>query len=458
MKVFRISISVFFLLVVWCLYFAGREFLIEKPIENLSHLPSDATFAMRIDGSGVLKSTLFSVILEANDPQVIDAINFQINEKRKSKGPSKSLGIDYLSDVLVYLAPFENGQILGINYNLKRPDLMRKNAKIALSKNQVFAINDHLGVVLTFQGKTELSPKERVALLQLAEQIAFEPTKGDLADKLGHTEGNKFIQLSSKGQLFGETTLFNRSDLNLSLAEHSLKIDGELLKNRLEKRVFSIPDKNLQPSGLHFYTTLIPEKIQDSIHQLLLTKHLILPRIKSIAINYRGSNIHNSDHGLIYSPDMDFYITFNQETDLRSLLKNSELLDEYRFTWNSDVLDNGVQKYYVQKTDANSYLFSTRKNTKLVTNVPKSLLSLSGDLTSLTKISGDKMILFFLENLPIFNSTKDFFERTTGVQIQISDREENMASIQGQFEFKEEFYPMNEFLKYALQNNFIRVK
>ncbi len=138
MKLIRTFISIFYLLIIWCLYFAGREFLVKKSLENLNHLPDNATFAMRIDGSSVLKSTIFSTVLEANDPEIVDVINFQINEKRKRKGPKTSMGIDYLSDILVYTAPFEDGQVLGVNYNLKRPDLMRKNAKVALGKNQVF--------------------------------------------------------------------------------------------------------------------------------------------------------------------------------------------------------------------------------------------------------------------------------------------------------------------------------
>jgi len=81
-----------------------------------------------------------------------------------------------------------------------------------------------------------------------------------------------------------------------------------------------------------------------------------------------------------------------------------------------------------------------------------------GQMDPITNIKGDKMILFFLENLPIFKTTKDFFSKTEGVKIEITNTEQNMAIVDGYFNFKKEYFPLNEFLKYSIQNNFIRVK
>lgn len=460
MKFFRLLISLFFLIVVWAIFIAGREFLLIKPIENLAHVPENATFAMRLDGTALLKSSAFSIILEANDPDLIDVINAQINEKRKRKGKSNNIGIDYLSDMVVYIMPFENGQVIGVTYNISRPDLMRKNASRALDENEVYALNDNVGVVLSYKGEMALNPKQKTQLIELANKIAFQPAKSDLSTKLSNREPNKIIQLSSKGQLFGSTTLFNRSDMDLTLEEHGLKITGQLLKNRYENRVFVQPKYTIPNSGLHFFTTLITDKIQDSIQNILHSFELGLPDIVAISLNFRGLKINNTDKNLIYSPDIDLLLTFKSPVDLREkLFHNSMVLKELKLTTKGNNLTNGVTDYYFSKIDECNYLISSKKSIKTIPVPKEALLSLKGPLEPITNISGDKMILFFLENLPIFRSTKDFFSKTEGIDIEISnDKSQNMALVKGRFSFKDQYYPLNELLKYSIQNNFIRVK
>lgn len=458
MKIFRFLISLFFLLVVWCFFIAGREFLLTKPIENLYHVPTDATFAMRIDGTAVLKATAFSIILEANDPELIDIVNRQINVKRKRKGPSKNIGIDYLSDLVVYAMPFESGQILGFTYNLNRPDLMRKNASRALDSNEVYAINGNIAVVLSYTGKKHLLPEQKSKMIALAQKIAFEPTKNELADKLSQRESNKIIQLSSKGQLFGETTLFNRSDMDLVLGDHGLKMSGVLYKNRLENRVFNQPKYTLAPDGMHFYSTLIPQKIQDTIHKFLLSKELSLPRIQAISVNYRGATINNTDRNLIYSPDLDLLVTFETDFDFKKIFIESSTLGAFKLKKAGDGLSNGVHDYIFEKVDSKTFLISSKKALKPISTPTNCLLCVKGQMNPITNIDGDKMILFFLENLPIFKSSKDFFSKTEGINIKITDTKENKALVKGYFNFKNEYYPLNEFFKFGIQNNFIRVK
>lgn len=458
MKIFRLFISLFFLSIVWCFFLSGREFLMVKPIDNLHHVPTQATFAMRIDGTSLLKASAFSIILEANDKELIEAINVQIDEKRKRKGPSKSLGIDYLSDLVVYTLPFEEGQIIGFTYNLSRPDLMRKNASHTLNINEVYAINENIGVVLKYNGKTRLSPERRSKMIRLAEKIAFEPLKNTLTENISIREANKIIQLSSKGQMFGETTLFNRADVDLVLSDKGLTISGELYKNQLNKRAFHPANYSLKPDGLHLYTTLIPQKVQDTIYNFLSTNGLIIPKIHAISINYRGSTINNTDRNLIYSPDIDFLITFETDFDFKKAVSQSSILTSVKLKPTVEGLTNGIRNFIFKRIDSKTYLISSKNALIPEIKASNCLFCIAGKLDALTTIKGDKMILFFLENLPIFKTTKDFFAKTEGLKIEISNSKKNMASINGQFNFKKEFYPLNEFLKYSIQNNFIRVK
>jgi hypothetical protein len=441
------------------MFLFGRFFLIEKPIENLSHIPSNTIFAMRLDGSSALKSTLFAILLEANDPEVIEVINEQINKKWKKKGSNKSLGIDFLSDIVVYVFPFEGEKMLGLTYNLKRPDLMRKNASIALDSTQCYAINEDIGVVLKYLGNKAFTPEKRNKAIGLAKQIAFHPMKSELATKISEKKTNKFVQLTSQGMLYGSSTLFTRTDMDLSLEAHSLVLNGQLIKNVGEKGIFSNSNFNLKPSGMHFYTTLIPEKIQDSLQHTIALVNLKLPNLQAIGLNYRGLEIKNPDGVLINSPDIDVVLNFKYPVDLYAALRASTFLKELKMEFkNETTITNGQKDFYLTKIDSKTYLFSSLKNVKVKKNPQTCLLCMEGDLSNFTNVSGDKWLMLFLNNFPFYYNSKNFFSKTNGVKISINNTNGSKAKLDGRIDFKKEFSPMNEFFKYAVQNNFIRLK
>lgn len=459
MRLKRILASLFLLVTVWCLFLLGSFFSIEKPIENLSHIPDNAILAVRLDGASVLKSTLFSILLEANDPEVIEVVNQQINKKWKRKGPSKNLGIDFLADVVVYVFPFEGSKVLGMTYNLNRPDLMRKNAPNALDSNQCYAINDNIGVVLTFLGKTKFGVGQKVKAINLAQKIAFESVQSDLASKIAEKQTNRFVQLTSQGMLFGSSTLFSRTDMDLSLEEHTLLLKGQLIKNRRERKVFVNKNYTLNPSGMHMYTTLIPISVQDSIKNILKRVKLNLPQIKAIAVNYRSLQINNPNGVIIPSPDMDLVLNFDRNVDFIEELKKSTLLKDLHLEIkNNNIIFNGLTNYYLTQIDPKTILISTHKSTKAKLVNADQLLNLKGDLSRFTEVSGDKWIMLFLNNVPLFTNTQNFFSKTKELSLKVIDSEDNAARLQGKLVFHDEYSPMNEFFKYAIQSNIIRLK
>lgn len=459
MRLKRLLASLFFLVTIWTLFLFGRFFAVDKPIENLTHLPENAIFAMRLDGSAALKSTLFSVLLEANDPEVIKVINEQINKKWKRKGVSKNLGIDFLSDIVVYVFPFEGEQMLGMSYNLTRPDLMRKNALRALDSDQCYSINENIGVVLTYLGKKKFDFEKKARAIKMAQKIAFTPIKGDLAGKIAQKETTKLVQVTSRGMLYGSSTLFTRTDVDLTLNEHSMVLTGQLIKNYDVKDIFLNKNYTLIPSGMHFYTTLIPKSVQDSLHAILKSKRLVLPEIEAIAVNYRGMHINNPNGVLFQSPDIDMVLNFKDSVDFIAALKKSNFLKELHFMFKSEsVITNGIKDFYITKIDPQTYLFSSEKNAKTKMNPQNCLLKLDGNLTNFTNITGNKWFMTFLNGLPIYFNSKSFFSKTKNISVTVTNTDAKKATLEGRLDFKEEYSPMNEIFKYAVQSNIIRLK
>ncbi len=459
MQLKRILVTLFFLCSVWSLFLFGKFFIEEKPIQNLSHLPENSIFAMRLDGSSAVKSTLFSILLEANDPEVIDVINEQISRKWKRKGVNKNLGIDFLSDIVVYVFPFEEEQILGITYNLKRPDLMRKNAMAALDSTQVYAINENVGVVLSMLGKKGPSINQRTKMIGLAKKIAFNPAENDLAKKIAEKKTDKFIQLTSQGMLYGSSTLFTRMDMDLNLEKHSLVLEGQMIKNAKTIQDLNNSNYTLVPSGMHLFTKIIPKSVQDTLQHFLTKVQLKLPQLDAIAMNYRGVQINNPEGILIYSPDMDLVLNFKKPVDFIQELKKSQLLSGLNMRFkDASTLTNGVKEFYLKKVNNQSYLFTSRKSATTKLNAKDCLLCAEGKMTNLSQITGDKWVLMFLNSLPFYYNTENFFSKTKGLKVMITNTDKQRAKIEGRFDFKEAYYPMNEFFKYAVQNNLIRLK
>lgn len=454
---FRIIIGLGLLAILWILFLVSKVFLEERPNENLLHIPADANFAMRVDGAAVAKSSLFTVILEANDPALLEIINEQIRKKREYTGPSTKLGIDFLSDILIYSIPFHSGSITGTTYHLERPDLMQKNAVNVFSNNQVYCINQNLGVVLSFSGPDDLNARERLEMIDLAKKIAYEPSDNSLTQSLSKKDTHKFIQLSSKGYLFGKSTLFTQTNAELLLADNGLEIEGELEMNRGQKEVFAKPKYELGKNGLHFFTTLVPEMIQDSFASFCHRKEIELPKIEAIEFNYRGVDVRNTMKGLRISPDMDLLITFESAVNLQQKLTGNAFLQGLGWKMENNQFTNDIKKYNIRRVDDRTVLISQNKECSTQAFSGNQLFELKGDLRKLTNVKGDDGIVGIINGLTIFQTSNDLFQNIGIFSISISEGKPNKAQLKGKITVKKGLYPMNEALKFAIASDFIRV-
>ena len=62
------------------LYGMAQTFLVDKKTDQLYHIPQDATVAVRIDGSALMKNAMFEIMLEAQDETVLTMIEDQIKK------------------------------------------------------------------------------------------------------------------------------------------------------------------------------------------------------------------------------------------------------------------------------------------------------------------------------------------------------------------------------------------
>lgn len=440
------------------LYGFGRYFLMDKSTDHLYHLPENATLALRIDGGTMAKSALFQILLESKDEEVLAKIEEQIEKRKKYKGPNLSLGVDYLADVLVYSFPYKSEQILGITYCLKPGAKMEENAPNILKDNQVFAVNNGVGVVLTYPKRLQSDQKVIATLQQQANAIANQAISSDLTQDLVKKEIGQLVHLSSRGNPFGAETLFNGANAKVTTEGNALNLSGNMMPNPAMKQSFKQPEFQLPVDGFHFSSALIPASFNDSLRKFL-PDSVEFGKIESVSLNYRGTEIQNTvKQNLVYSPDVDLLISFSEPFDFEAFLASDYFTEHSKLTYANGTLSNDFIAYKIQQLDDRQY-FVTSSKTGL--SVKKGwdghFFNLSGDAKMLTELRGNKMILSFISFVPMYSSSRDVFRRLDQLEISIDRGANDLAQLTGTMDFKDGFYPMNEFLKFVLINDLIRV-
>jgi hypothetical protein len=456
-KLSRLLVGLGMIAIILTLYFVSQVFLVQKKNEHLYHLPKDATLALRIDGASLMKNALFEILLKANDKEVITLLEQEIKKRRKSGGPSTSLGIDYLSDVLFFSAPFENKQIYGMTYKLNRPTLMSKNAPNVFGPKQVYALKGDIGVVLTYNGTESPSAKQKISMQRMADQIVSNPISTELTKHIEQKDFHQVVKLSSDESPFGEASLFTGAKAELFLQNTSILMDGELMVNKDILKDFKPPSYHLKADGFHFQTALVPKSINDTLKTFLPDFEVPLPGISSLSINYRGGEIQNTMKGLFVSPQMDLLIEFQEDFDFEQFVGQELFKKKTGMTYVNGHLKNDFISYRVDIKNSRTIYLTSHENKIVGKGWDNCYFTLSGDLTRLTEISGDRMIMTFISVMSVFSSSKALFNNIDKMDVRLMKEANTPAHLKGEIKFKEGHLPMNELLKFALANKLIKL-
>jgi hypothetical protein len=136
----------------------------------LSKVPQDANLILEVNGSELFRSAVFTVVMEARDPNLTGIINESIKKKRAYKGPSKNIGIDWLNDFVIFQTQLGGHHVAGISAKLASERLLSKNEKNYFDKHSTYAKSgDHL-VILRYTNQ-KVKPSELPKLKALAQRF-----------------------------------------------------------------------------------------------------------------------------------------------------------------------------------------------------------------------------------------------------------------------------------------------
>ena len=109
--------GIFLLSIAWGLLVLAKTLLKTNENNNLNYLPEEVSFAVRLDGRELAEKTLFSVFIESKDEEVLEMIQALLKEETAKESEFRNLGIDYLSDILLFRMNIENRTIYKRKWN-----------------------------------------------------------------------------------------------------------------------------------------------------------------------------------------------------------------------------------------------------------------------------------------------------------------------------------------------------
>jgi hypothetical protein len=426
------------LLFIWGLFYISSLFLKSSINTNLKYFPKDAEITIRLDGKKLVENVAYDLLCVSKDQPVIDKLINYVTQESKD-GNVKKIGIDFLSEIGVFVKPVKNGKIIGVLVNLNDPNEFKENAPSITNAVVAISSKDNVGVLLSYLSPNKiLSEKE---LQDIANEIITEKTENPFKSTINQ---NVLAEIKADNPIFGKGTIA------ISEANNTFTFESTLLAKK------SIPNNStycLKPVGLHVSCAMIPDNYLTVFEQLfpLINKEQ-LPKIKAISWNYQGLNIQEGgahNLGFFVQPLTDMLIEFEKPFHLNKHIQYKENFDKWGIKTSLKGLTIGNQKYIVDSLSPTSYFIGIHANNLLKRENPY-LLNIEGDMADLLKISGSESISTFIEMIfPAFTSSQDFFKSIENTSIQIKQKG-SQIKIKGKLKFKKNKYSYTECLRFML--------
>ena len=258
-KIKSVVTSLLLVSFLWILFFIVRFAYEESDKTNLNYIPKNAIIALKIDGKELIKSSFSSILFESQDENTIRKIREFIQTQDFEN--KKYDGLNILSQIVVFSAPLKNGDVLGFSLNLEDPDAFKSVIGESKNKNQFVEVIDNVGFILIALNESSISNADLSTYFT-------KHIKNNSQRKSNFSKtNNSSIQVYTKGKLFGESSCFNSSQINLQMLKSGFELDGDftIAKSTIE----NIPSKTLlktSKNNFHFSSSIITSALQDSLN------------------------------------------------------------------------------------------------------------------------------------------------------------------------------------------------
>lgn len=443
-SILRISLFGSLLLTVWIAIYLCGMLLSETENNNTNYIPENASLAFRINGEKISKTTLFTVLLEAKDDEVIQLLTSTIKKRTSGEVDFKNPGIQILSDVIIFEAPLKGENVSGMLFNLFNEQAFLKNFNETLNPRQVCFAKNKVGVLLSLPKKSQLKKSD---LESYAEELLTKKTISHQF-KTDHIASANFADLHVHKALKRDKSKYHEIDLSFYQKGNSFVLDGQLAP--LEDYEGHYLSHELSPRGLHFTSRIFTQEWADSLKRLLAFLPVDLPEIKAFSLNYEGVKILNNSAGIFAIPQIELVIQCKDEFSINELFATGSLQSELDYTLNKNELWIQDERLYFKQLSPKSFYIGIRQEPQYTASNPSIIFKVKGNLQPLVTIKGGGLMTAFLEMLPIFKASRSLTENSQEIDIQITKLTGKKCRIKGELAFKEGHYPIAEVLRFLL--------
>ncbi|MBI1835625.1 MAG: hypothetical protein HYR91_00015 [Flavobacteriia bacterium] len=442
---------------IFLLFFGWVIFIIfifingEKLNSNSKYIATNSSIISVINLESLLKESLKQIFIKDQNAKVLRTLHNYISiTKNKSK---EDLGIDFLSNVICYSIPYKEGEILTFSFNLYDKELFKKNIQKNTFKNSCFLLKEDVGMFFYYRSKnksTTISTKELE--LYVRTKLTFKKLKPD-SPKTKKT----ILQAEIIHSFFAPEIAIIHSDFYTEFYDNGLKFKGQInlasVKKKTENCTFIKPDKN----KFHFQTNYLPQKITDTLNNIIEKIPFKIPHLVSFSMNYNGINFENINNELALLPDFDVVFSTKTPFSIDSfLIENaSKIYGEMKFINHQLIL--GKERFYVKQIEKNIIYIGKTKNPIFEKKQNHIVFEISGNLNSLLNIKGNKFIVSIVKMSPFYKSLGNFIQHTEHSNFKLIRKKSNELKINGQLLFKSNHYPASEILMLILTSGLLEI-
>lgn len=380
-RLFRF-ITVIVLTVCGILALVFLEFAHTKTQPSDFPVPDDAELIVSVDARELTKEDLKELIFLKNDAKLVEQLIGKIKASRNDS--TGGLSIDMLHRVAFYTV-----KRYGINYlaflfyvNNER-DFLRSAALLSHSS---YAVKDRIAIVLTpltGNKKADNAVAEKLLNAPVMKQEKLNPL--NLIDV---ATGKK-------------TSVLPGLKASIHITDHRLLISGTFKNTAVRESEFSV-----KQNGLFIHSTVLPQKLLDSLNAYIPTVNLKIPNVRYIDVDYNGIVIDNSD-GIKALPRINSVICSEQAVSIKAIL--AEIPGKYK---KGDSILFPSLTYVLRQLDDHTIFFGINPNS-ILKKRSKDVLCIDGQLGSLMEIEASPMILSVVEIIaPQIRPAKEFASST----------------------------------------------
>ena len=420
----KIFSTLIILIVLWSNYFLLVFITPENHTNLLKFVPTQADICIELKNDRIIKSLLYDVLFSNN----ISSTEIKEFNSKKSKSQFSNIGIDFSGDFVCFKEQWDKANIFGIIFYCSDDFVTNFNPE---SNKIYYSKNKNVGCIISVELNNPLAQQEDEKFAKYAK---------DLLHNYNNSEVNSFSNKFSNKQIAGlyvsnpPIEQLQNIKIEFSISDTSIIFNGHGIKNptsNFSNNILTWHFNENKNEKLTITNFLFPDSLFYYLSSLNMEPHLNNSSTICHEFNLYQLGIENANNKIRINPYFDAIFEFNGIENYNNFL--NDISPYYDSIQQNYFL--GKEKMYLNKINDSIYHFGLLESPKIEPFSRKELFGIKGQLSCLTKIKGEGLIVNFLNLIPTFQNSKDFLTKIEDFQLKAEPKDDTIVIIEGEMSF-----------------------